>query len=263
MADNQELPPASISPIIETLVTSELFEAYLACPTKCFLLASSEFPPGNDFTIWSGALRDSYLRTGIQRLIDDHSHAVEIGLEQTSHWKHAEWHFAINQIIRIQNLEARPHALQRISFEGPNQPAQYIPIRLIPNNKLSPSDKMVAGFEAYALAKAVGAKIGNAKIIHGDKRTTYTIKAGTLSRRVNKTIGQVASLLAATSPPDLVLNKHCPECIFQNRCRKLAVEKDDLSLLVSMPPQGKVATKWQRHFYCRPAFLHFSTTSSQ
>lgn len=70
MADNQDLPLASISQIIETLVTSELFEAYLVCPTKCFLLASAEFPPGNDFTIWSGELRDSYLRTGLQRLLE-------------------------------------------------------------------------------------------------------------------------------------------------------------------------------------------------
>jgi hypothetical protein len=33
----------------------------LACPTKCFLLASGEFALGNDFTIWSGEWRDSYL----------------------------------------------------------------------------------------------------------------------------------------------------------------------------------------------------------
>ena len=33
------------------------------------------------------------------------------------------------------------------------------------------------------------------------------------------------------TPPDLVLNRHCAECEFQARCRKLAVEKDDLSLL--------------------------------
>jgi hypothetical protein len=33
---------------------------------------------------------------------------------------------------------------------------------------------------------------------NGDHYTTYTIKASTLSRRINKTIGQVANLLAAT-----------------------------------------------------------------
>jgi hypothetical protein len=35
-------------------------------------------------------------------------------------------------------------------------------------------------------------------------------------------------------PPDLVLNRHCAECEFQARCRKIAVEKDDLSLLAGM-----------------------------
>jgi hypothetical protein len=43
------------------------------------------------------------------------------------------------------------------------------------------------------------------------------------------------ALLDAPSPPDLTLNKHCPECEFQDHCRKRAVEKDDLSLLVNMP----------------------------
>src|SRR5262249_56076412 len=35
-------------------------------------------------------------------------------------------------------------------------------------------------------------------------------------------------------PPPLVLNKHCPECIFRARCRQAAVEKDDPSLLANM-----------------------------
>jgi predicted RecB family nuclease len=52
-------------------------------------------------------------------------------------------------------------------------------------------------------------------------------------------VGKVAALLSATAPPDLVLNRHCPECRFQNRCRKLAVEKDDLSLLANLPDKER------------------------
>ncbi len=36
------------------------------------------------------------------------------------------------------------------------------------------------------------------------------------------------------SPPDLVLNRHCGECEFRDRCRQRAIEKDDLSLLANM-----------------------------
>ncbi|MBK7325777.1 MAG: IS66 family transposase [Propionivibrio sp.] len=44
----------------------------------------------------------------------------------------------------------------------------------------------------------------------------------------------VASLLSAASPPDTVVNRHCPECGFHDRCRKDVVEKDDLSLLTNL-----------------------------
>jgi predicted transposase YbfD/YdcC len=40
--------------------------------------------------------------------------------------------------------------------------------------------------------------------------------------------------MASPAPPDLVLNRHCAECEFQVNCRKIAVEKDDLSLLAGM-----------------------------
>ena len=35
-------------------------------------------------------------------------------------------------------------------------------------------------------------------------------------------------------PPPLVLNKHCPECEFNARCRGVAVKEDDLSLLANV-----------------------------
>ena len=41
-------------------------------------------------------------------------------------------------------------------------------------------------------------------------------------------------MLSSPTPPDLVLNRHCAECEFQARCRRNAIEKDDLSLLSGM-----------------------------
>jgi len=47
-------------------------------------------------------------------------------------------------------------------------------------------------------------------------------------------LGNMMSMLAAGSPPDLALVRHCGECEFHDRCREQALEKDDLSLLSSM-----------------------------
>jgi hypothetical protein len=44
----------------------------------------------------------------------------------------------------------------------------------------------------------------------------------------------MSELLAADSPPDLILIRHCGECEFRDACRHKALEKDDLSLLGGM-----------------------------
>jgi hypothetical protein len=45
---------------------------------------------------------------------------------------------------------------------------------------------------------------------------------------------EIATLLSSPTPPALVLNRHCGECEFQARCRRKALETDDLSLLSGM-----------------------------
>ena len=110
-----------------------------------------------------------------------------------------------------------------------------VPVRFTPPNKLSRSDKMMAGFDALVLSKAFDVKVGLAKIIHGHHGKVFKLKTNTMSREVNKTVSEITALLSAPSPPALILNRHCPECDFQDRCQKRSAEKDDLSLLSNMP----------------------------
>ena len=60
------------------------------------------------------------------------------------------------------------------------------------------------------------------------------MKTSALTSEVRKRFEKITALLSSPTPPDLVLNRHCAECEFQARCRKIAVEKDDLSLLGEM-----------------------------
>ena len=80
----------------------------------------------------------------------------------------------------------------------------------------------------------LGRAVSLGKIIHGDDHATLKVKTPALAGEVRKRLGKITALLASPAPPDLVLNRHCAECEFQARCRKLAVEKDDLSLLAGM-----------------------------
>jgi predicted RecB family nuclease len=221
-------------------VTSRLFEAYLACPTKCFLRSIGEVGTGNDFTIWNEARHESYRREGIKRLMHARPGEFKVVLPKINRFKKEAWHFAIDQVASAHDLEADVHLVQRIPLEGANKSFEFVSIRFVPANKLSRFDKLMSGFDAHVLSKAWGAKGSSARIIHGDQWSTFTLNPNSFSREVNKIIGKIAALLSAPSPPDLILNKHCSECEFRDRCRAKAIEKNDLSLLSGLTDKERI-----------------------
>src|SRR5262245_2667328 len=223
----------------EKSVTARLFEAYLACPTKCYLQSIGEVAATNDFAIWNETRSETYLHKGVQRLTTDRDSELAPEPPEPGHWKNVRWHFALNLIARAENMEASLQVVQRIPPEGTNKTSQFVPIRFVPANKLSRSDKLMAGFDALVLSKASGVKVDVAKIIYGDTGAVFKVKANSLSRIVHNTVDKVGAFLSATAPPDLILNRHCPECGFQSRCRKMAVQKDDLSLLANLPDKER------------------------
>src|SRR5262249_17760637 len=114
------------------------------------------------------------------------------------------------------------------------------PIRFNFSNKLSKDDKLLLAFDAFLLSKTLGCEIGLGKIIHGGNQSTVKIKISTLIDAVRERVENICKLISSSVPPDLVLNRHCAECEFQSRCRKKAVEQNDLSLLVGMSAKERM-----------------------
>ena len=52
--------------------------------------------------------------------------------------------------------------------------------------------------------------------------------------RTRQIIDAIGATCCSREPPPLILNRHCAICDFQPRCRGLAIERDDLSLLTAM-----------------------------
>jgi predicted RecB family nuclease len=152
--------------------------------------------------------------------------------------KAANWRLAVDMAAQTDVdsclLESRLPAVERIPAKGRGKPSQFVPVRFVFTNKLGRDEKLAAAFDALVLSKNLGREVSLAKVIHGDERAAVTVKTSSLVGEVQKHIGQIAKLLSNTAPPDLVLNRHCAECEFQARCRKIALEKDDLSLLAGM-----------------------------
>ena len=256
-------------------ITPDLFEAFLKCPTKCWLRVVGESTSGNAYAEWVQAQNESYRAEAAKRLTADlpaDECASPGSGRREAHYsaetlKTAKWRFALDVPARTElgssrgneaqtslsqpsTLNPKPtdqsllpsaatietclHAVERIPSAGRGQPAQFVPIRFIYRNKLTKDDKLLLAFDAFVLSEMLGRAVSLGKIIHGDDHATLKVKTSALAGEVRKRLGKIAALLASPAPPDLVLNRHCAECEFQARCRKLAVEKDDLSLLASM-----------------------------
>ncbi len=131
-------------------------------------------------------------------------------------------------------IESNLHAIERIPSEGRGRPTTFIPLRFVFKNKIDNDDRMLLSFDALALSKLLARPIAYGKIIHGDNHTTLKIKTAGMASRAQMHVKKIATLLSNHLPPDLSLNRHCNECEFREHCHKLAIEKDDLSLLSNM-----------------------------
>jgi predicted RecB family nuclease len=242
-------------------ITSHLFDAFLKCATKCHLRSIGEIGSGNEYAEWVRARDESYQREAARRLQEAVPETERVvAPAATENLKAAQWRLALDLVAQTpdsadgpiresrpneetrglggsgteQLLESRLPAVERVPSEGRGKPAQFVPIRFVFRNKLTKDDRLLLAFDALVLSQVLGRVVSLGKIIHGDDHATLKVKTSTLLGEVRKRVEKMAALLSSPSPPDLVLNPHCGECEFQARCRKMAVEKDDLSLLARM-----------------------------
>jgi predicted RecB family nuclease len=95
-------------------------------------------------------------------------------------------------------------------------------------------DKLLITFNALVLSERLGRTVDYGKVLYGDNYASLRVKISAFADDVRRLVEKVGGLLARSTPPDLVLNRHCTECQFQTRCRQKAVDRDDLSLLKNM-----------------------------
>ncbi|HBJ82539.1 MAG TPA: hypothetical protein DDZ88_01415 [Verrucomicrobiales bacterium] len=219
-------------------ITSELFHAYLKCPTKCWLRSSDEPGSGNAYADWVKAQNDLYRAAETERLVAMSPSDEVASSPEAERVKSAKWSLATSLAAQAKmeawDVESELHAVERVPSTRRGKSAQFIPIRFIFTNKLGKDDKLLLAFDAFVLSKSQGREIKTSKIIHGDDHFTLKVKTSAQAGEVRKRLDKIATLLSSPTPPDLVLNRHCAECEFQARCRKIAIEKDDLSLLAGM-----------------------------
>src|SRR5262249_36128593 len=112
----------------------------------------------------------------------------------------------------------------------------YVPVLYSASNKLDESDRLTICFGAMAVAQMTGTELSRiGQIIFGDIGRTKQVNASEhVVRKAKRTVDQLIKDCESDELRPIVLNKHCQICDFQARCRGIAVNREDLSLLATM-----------------------------
>jgi len=222
-------------------ITEEILEAFLRCETKSYLYSQGAVGTKTEFSEWKRHVRETFKQTGWERLRSTVRRGEwYMGTPPLRVLQDRRYRLIIDYAAALPEIDFRLHALERIPSSSGASDYGYIPIRFVLSEKLTTSDKLLLAFDTIALSRASGEMPQVGKIIHGVQYATATVRLAGLVDKVRSLINSIAARQVTATPPPPVLNKHCAECEFESRCRRIAIEKDDLSLLTTLGEKERI-----------------------
>jgi predicted RecB family nuclease len=216
------------------LITKSIFQSFLECETKSFLRFSTVDETQAEFGTWQRHLTEEFkqkcrlhLRTG---LAEQECLVGVLPIKATED----KCRLVLDCSIQAQEMQSCIHALEPVAITGKAHHYSYLPVRFVPNEKITTKDKLLLAFDALVLYSVSKQMPTCGKIIHGRELKTVRVNLVELVKKARSLVRRIAAQQASATPPQLILNKHCAECEFQARCRRIAIERDDLSLLSGM-----------------------------
>ena len=216
-------------------ITAAVFSAFAKCPTKAHLLAIGEPPPGTFFADIEARISSTY-KGIVKRGQRVHADVAE-SLDFAQLWRSSD-HAAVTHYVNCETavydftLPQHKPGGRRPRESSPSGP--FVPVLFLPWDKPTLSDSLLVCFGALAVLQTTGTLPDTGTLICGDD---YRHRALKIEKHVDQTrqiIDAIGKSWQGRTPPPLLLNRHCAVCDFQPRCRGLAIERDDLSLLAAM-----------------------------
>lgn len=216
-------------------VTEEQFQAFLHCETKAYLKSTGTVTAQHEFTDWRRRTEEEFKQKCLSQLrAEVWDEGCFAGTPSPNELKSKKYHLVIDCVLQAQEFQARTYVLERVDAAEKIKLSHHIPIRFIPTEKITSFDKLLLAYDGLALSAACGEKPPFGKIIHGSNQSVTKVKLPDLMDKAKAILGKMLAKQENAAPPPLILNRHCTECECKARCRQIAVEKDELSLLSNL-----------------------------
>jgi hypothetical protein len=148
---------------IASLITVETFEAFLQCETKSKLYSRGAIGVDLEFTDWQRSRRDRYKESGLCWLRSNlQEHELYVGTPPFEELKQKRWRIIADYFAESVDVSARLDALE-LSPSEHRKRSFYRPVRFVPNEKLTFSDRLQLAFYALAISQITGKVPPNGK----------------------------------------------------------------------------------------------------
>lgn len=247
-------PPAQLTAMdAGNPITAAVFSAFIKCRTKAYLLAIGERAPGAYFADIEARIASLYKAAAKRRPRVGVEVAKPINFGEL--WRSPDY----PTVTREVDCETAVYDLTLPQRKPRRRQRSFIPVLFSPWDKLDRSGKSLVCFGALSMLQVTGMLAGTGTLIYGDGYRRRTIKIADHVAQTRETINAIGATCRSREPPPLILNNHCAVCDFQPRCRGLAIERDDLSLLNAMTGKERakcnakgIFTKTQLSYGYRP-----------
>jgi predicted RecB family nuclease len=222
------------------LITQEIFEAFLKCHTKSHLISLGAPVEGAAPTLPREQLEEVFRRDAVIRLRSGIAEGeLYVGTPPMEAIRRRTYRLITDCGLSTANLKSDLHGLRLTRGPAGAGKSSYAPLRFLSNEKLSIADRQLLAFDALVFSRAVGIKPRFGEFIHGRDCRTTRVQLAPLYDKVESALAAITAQQTHTAAPPVVLNKHCAECQYALRCRQIARDADDLSLLSKMSNQDR------------------------
>ncbi len=221
-------------------VTADILLAFHKCPTKAFFLAHGERPPETYFMDIEAGIASMYKSRAWQLLQDKGTSAELVTFQQItdggSIGTATQWVDCDTAVFGLSHPDSG-FAERRVRKSVPAD--KIVPVIFFPWEKPASSESLLVCFGALALSQTAGMHVETGTLVFGDNHHRKNIRISDHSSRLSQVLSSVRALLSDDQEPPLILNAHCAVCDFRSNCRRVAIKRDDLSLLIGMTPKDR------------------------
>jgi predicted RecB family nuclease len=213
-------------------ITRDILESYLSCPYKAHLKVSGEQGHPSDYEILQREARSQMRLVATDLLMGRHRDGeIRRGVTLTRHHLKQGTPLLLDATVEDDTLCVHFDAL--LKKAGPSRLGDfhYVPVLFHEAEQFRDQQRSLLELYGLILGDLQGKLPTAGLLIYGQNCTIRTIRLNPSEKRAQSVLQEIRTLYGGGTPPQLMLNSHCPLCEFRPRCQVEATAADDLSLL--------------------------------